>query len=119
MHARKEKRRERWCEEEAFQQFNSVFDFDLYCLELQHNGTLGTAIRNAVCGDLQRRETAFARMLACHPATIAEDGRRQLARQLEQKRLEQIRAAKERKGRQFMEGLRHLAEKWSATLITH
>ena len=105
-------------EEEAFKRFDEHFDLDVFALELEYGGRLGEAINQAVCAKSDRRQAAFDKMLAEHPATRVENARRAKARRLEAERLQRIAARNEaREKRQLQEGLQHLARRWRAQFI--
>ncbi len=102
-------------EEEAFRRFNEVFDFDLFCLELELNVKIGEAIREEIRTKLGAKQHSFDTMLVQHPATLAESARHAEARRLEQERLEKIAERQsEREEHKKCAGVRHLARRWHA-----
>ena len=108
----------RLSEEEAYQHFNKLFDHQIYCLELEYNGRLGDAIREAVQARLKRKQARFDQFMAAHPATLAENERWAEARRLEQERLERIATRKEvRENQQLQSGIERLAHRWRAKLV--
>ena len=112
-----EKRRRRSTEEETFRRFNEVFDFEVYCLELENNQKIGAMILEGVTNALDARQRLFEAALASHPATLAEKARRAEVRRLEKERLEKIaERRRECEERTRRAGVRHLARRWHATL---
>ena len=83
--------------EKEFEEFNRRFDFDVFCLEVEHNERLGNALLRSVKKRLKKKQNGFNRMLRNHAETKAEN---------------------EGKKQQFYSELQHLASKWNATLIT-
>ena len=81
-------------EEKDFNCFSRHFDHEVYYLELDYN--LTPLVRDAVRNHLQQKQEAFDRMMASHPATIADEKRRR-----ERFRLE----------------LQHLGRKWHAKVV--
>jgi hypothetical protein len=82
--------RRRLSEEDAYSRFSEMFDLDVFALELEHSDRIGAVIRKGVEDALDRKQRDFEAILAEHPATIAEESLRALARQLEDKRLQKI-----------------------------
>jgi hypothetical protein len=112
-----EKRRRRPTEEEAFRRFNEVFDFEVYCLEFEHNERIGAMLREGVREAFDERQQTFHAVLAQHPATLAENARRAETRRLEEEHLEKIaERRREREERRRRAGVRHLARRWHAKL---
>ncbi len=107
------RRPRRLSEEEAYEQFNEVFDLDLFRLELEHGDRVSARIREGVEKALDRRQRDFEAVLAAHPATAAEESCRALARQLEGERLREIAKRKEGEGRTRAY---RLARRWHAKL---
>ncbi len=108
----------RLSEEEAFERFNRVFDFDLYALVLEYSDKFGAAIRECVKRRLDERQKEFDAMLAIHPATIAEKAGRAEARFLKKDRLERAAARRRARERRAVgAGVERLAHMWGARLV--
>ncbi len=113
----KSRRKKHLSEEQAFERLNRVFDFELFCLELEYNEKIGAMISEAVQTKLDEKQRAFDAMLATHPATLAENARRAETRRLEKERLEKIAERQsEREERRRRAGVSQLARRWGATL---
>ena len=105
--------------ERALEEFSEHFDLELFALELEYNDELGAAIREAVISRLDARQKTFDKMLARHPATMAENARHAEVRRLEEERLEKIaERRREREERRKCAGVRHLARKWHAKVAS-
>lgn len=100
-------RRRRLPEQDAFEQFNRCFDHEVYALELEYHPDLGDAILAAVRRRLDGKQVAFEKMLAAHPATLAEQERRE-------RRAREAQASRRR--RKIRAGLKRLANLWHAKL---
>ncbi len=112
------RRKTRLSEEEAFERFNRVFDFESYCLELEYSETIGAAIREGIRKALDRKQRAFDAVLAVHPTTRAENARRAEARRLEEERLEKAAVRKNARERRAMGAdVERLARRWGAQLV--
>ena len=108
----------RLSEEEAFERFDRVFDFELYALVLEYSDKFGAAIRECVKRGLDERQKAFEAMLAIHPATIAEKAGRAEARSLEKDRLKRAAARRRARERRAVgAGVERLAHRWGARLV--
>ncbi len=113
------RRRTQLSEEEAFERFERVFDFEVYCLELEYNEAIGAAIREGVRAALDRKQRAFDAILAGHPATLAENARRAEARRLDKERLEGVATRRrERYERRRRAGVMRLVRRWGAKLVS-
>lgn len=112
-------KRRRWLsEEEAFKGLSEVFDFELFCLEIEYNEKIGDVIREGVKKALDEKQRAFDAMLASHPATLAVTARRAEARRLERERLEGIAARRRARERRAVgAGVERLARRWDARLV--
>ncbi len=111
------RRKTRLSEEQAFERLNRVFDFDLFCLELEYNEKIGAMTSEAVQEKLDGKQRAFDAMLAVHPATLAEKAGRAEARQLDEERLGRIaEGRKEHEENRRRAGARHLVRRWHAKL---
>ncbi len=118
MRRTRNKRRTRVSEEQAFERLNQVFDFELFCLELEYNEKIGNALREGVETALDRRQRAFDAMLAIHPATLAEKAGRAEARFLEKDRFKRAAARRRARERRAVgAGLERLARMWGARLV--
>jgi len=112
------RRRTRLSEEQTFERLNRVFDFELFCLELECNEKIGNALREGVRAALDRRQRAFDAMLAIHPATLAEKAGRAEARFLEKDRLKRAAARRKARERRAMSAdVERLARRWDARLV--
>ena len=118
MRTTRSRRKTRLSEEEAFERFNRIFDFELYCLELEYSETIGNALREGVRAVLDRKQRAFDAMLAVHPASLAENARRAEARCLEKERLAGIATRRKARERYAVDaGVERLAHRWGAKLV--
>ncbi len=105
-------------EEQTFERLNRLFDFDVFCLELEYNEKIGNALREGVEAALDRRQRAFDAMLAIHPATLAEKAGRAEARFLEKDRLERTAARRRARERRAVgASVERLARRWGARLV--
>ena len=108
----------RLSEEQTFERLNRVFDFELFCLELEYNEKVGNALREGVETALDRRQRAFDAMLAIHPATLAEKADRTEVRFLEKDRLKRAAARRRARERRAVgAGVERLARRWDARLV--
>jgi len=102
-------------EEDAYEQFVAHFDLDVFALELEYNDRIGAMLREGVRRALDRKQRNFDLLLAEHPATVAEDSCRALARQLEEERRLKI---AERIERADQAQARRLARRWHAKVAS-
>ncbi len=118
MRRSKSRRKTRLSEEQAFELFNRIFDFESYCLELEYSETIGNALREGVRAVLDRKQRTFDAMLAVHPTTLAENAHRAEVRRLENERLEKAAVRKKARERRAMGAdVERLARRWGAQLV--
>ncbi len=102
----------------AFERFRAIFDFEIFCLELEYYESSGAAIREGAKAALDEKQRAFDAILTRHPATLVGNARRAEARRLEKERREKIaerRRAREEQRRRT--GVKRLAQRWRAALV--
>ncbi len=118
MRKTRSRRKTRLSEQETFERFDRVFDFELFGLVLEYSDEFGAAIRECVRRRLNERQKAFEAILAVHPATLAEKAGRAEARLLEKDRLERAAARKRARARRAVgAGVERLARRWGAQLV--